>query len=285
MPTVFCDIESEADRDINLRDVGAHVYAAHPSTNPLLLRHAIDDGPVETWWPGDPVPAPFANPAGYDFVFDNWTFERQMLERILIPRYGFAPIPLEQIDCAQRRALASALPAELGKRCTALGLPYEKDPKAAAAMRRLARKHAYKSPEARQRDLTLVWERCGRDVEMTRACSNHPRVRALPPNERLQMLLDAEIMDRGVSANLTFLNAMRALTIKVRSDANTRLAELTGDTITSVFQRDKILAAVNAHGHAMEKLGKRAVAAVLAGNPDDFTREVLELIAARFVIE
>ena len=277
MPTVFCDIESEADRDINLRDVGAHVYAAHPSTNPLLLRHAIDDGPVETWWPGDPVPAPFANPAGYDFVFDNWTFERQMLERILIPRYGFAPIPLEQIDCAQRRALASALPAELGKRCTALGLPYEKDPKAAAAMRRLARKHAYKSPEARQRDLTLVWERCGRDVEMTRACSNHPRVRALPPNERLQMLLDAEIMDRGVSANLTFLNAMRALTIKVRSDANTRLAELTGDTITSVFQRDKILAAVNAHGHAMEKLGKRAVAAVLAGNPDDFTREVLEL--------
>src|SRR5262245_66663335 len=147
---------------------------------------ACDDGEIqEVWSPGDPVPEPFANPTRYLFISDNWEFERAIHANILIPRYGFPPIPIENQDCAQRRALANAFPAELGLRCEALGLPYRKDPEARKAMLRLARPQTAKKkkkpedPAARERDLALLLERCKSDVEATRACYNHSRLKPL----------------------------------------------------------------------------------------------------------
>src|SRR5262249_49952251 len=162
----------------------------------------IDDGAGKTWKPGDPVPGVFANPADYTFVSDNWTFENLILAHVLIPRHGFAPIPLEQQDCAQRRALAAAYPAELGKRCVALDLPYQKDPVARRAMLRLARGYEYKRPEDRGRDLELLLQRCISDVEATRAAYNSPRLRPLLPEERHLLLIDAKINAHGVCANM-----------------------------------------------------------------------------------
>src|SRR5262249_20433808 len=134
---VFWDIETYSQ--ISLPERGAYIYATDPSTGVFFFCYAIDDGPIETWKPDDPAPAPFADPAGYKFVSDNWEFERLIHERILCPCFGFAPIPLENQDCAQRLALANAFPAELGLRCEALGLPYRKDPEARKAMHRLSR--------------------------------------------------------------------------------------------------------------------------------------------------
>src|SRR5262245_538997 len=99
---VFWDVETYSHRD--LKETGAFNYAADPTTGLHFFCYAVDDGDVQTWRPGDPVPAPFADPAGYIFVSDNWTFERLILTHVLIPRHGFTPIPLEQQDCAQRRA-------------------------------------------------------------------------------------------------------------------------------------------------------------------------------------
>src|SRR6516164_2801402 len=206
---VFWDIETHSRRD--LKDCGAFVYAADASTNVAFVCFAVGDGSVETWRPGEPVPSVFAAPAGRLFVSDNWSFENAILKHILIPRYGFAPIPIESQDCAQRKALASAFPPELGLRCLALGLPYEKDPAARKAMLRLARMHEYKDPAARARDLELLWQRCRSDVAMTRAAYDHPRLRPLPPEEREQLLLDANINERGIRANVPFLSAALGL--------------------------------------------------------------------------
>src|SRR5262249_46475 len=147
MPTVYWDLETFSPR--NLADCGAHIYASDKNTDVFFMCYAVDDGEVQTWKPGDPVPAPFTDPAEYMFVADNWTFERLIHADVLIPRYGFAPIPIEQQDCAQRRALANAFPAELGRRCEALDLPYRKDPEARRAMLRLSRLHKYTRPEDR----------------------------------------------------------------------------------------------------------------------------------------
>src|SRR5262249_24509085 len=45
----------------------------------------------------------------------------------------------------------------------------------------------------------------------------------------------------------------------------------------SVHQRDKIIAFVRRHGHTLEKLTKRSVAAVLAHGPNEIVQHVLEL--------
>jgi hypothetical protein len=132
MATVYWDLETYSQ--ISLTDRGVDIYAADPATGIFFFCYAIDDGEVQVWRPGDPVPEPFANPTGYKFVSDNWEFEHAIHASILVTRCGFPTLPTEQRDCAQRLALANAYPAELGLRCEALGLPYCKSPEARKAI-------------------------------------------------------------------------------------------------------------------------------------------------------
>jgi DNA polymerase len=130
MSEITGDIESYSQ--ISLKQTSADIYAKHPSTDVWFLLYKIDDGEVLVWRTTDPPPFIYANPVGHSYVWWNWTFDYLAIyQHILIPRYGFAPIPLEQQDSAQRLALANSYPAELGLCCEALGLPYKKDPEAA----------------------------------------------------------------------------------------------------------------------------------------------------------
>src|SRR6516225_8708490 len=252
---IYWDIETYSQ--CSLKERGAHLYASDPTTDIHFFCYAIDDNEVQTWRRGDPPPAPFTNPTRYKFVSDNWEFERAIHAHILVKRYGFPSIPIESQDCAQRLALASAYPAELGLRCEALALPYKKDPAARQAMLRLSRPQTAKKrkkpedPAAREHDLALLLARCKNDVAATRAAYNSTRLQPLIPEERQQLLLDAEI--------------------------NARLNELSVGVITSVDQVARIKDAVNARGHAMTSLTKRSVSATLAHNPDEVVRELLTL--------
>src|SRR5262249_41240529 len=109
---VYWDIETFSN--CSLKDCGAYIYSCHPTTGIHFFCYAIGGGEVQVWKPGEPVPGPFAAPGDFWFISDNWEFERSIHTKILVPRYGFPPIPIERQDCAQRRALASAFPAELG---------------------------------------------------------------------------------------------------------------------------------------------------------------------------
>ena len=282
MQHVYWDIETFSQ--VNLKDRGAHIYANDKTTGIFFFCYAVDAGEVQTWYPGDPVPAPFANPADFLFVSDNFGFERAIHENILVRRYSFPPIPLEHTDCAERRALAASYPAELGLRCEALGLPFRKDPEARKAMMRLARPQTKKKqsekpadPAQRERDLVLLLERCKNDVEATRACYNDPRLPPLLPDERALLLLDARINARGIAVHIPFLEAARTLAVNERNAINTRLDHLTAGVIKSVDQVQKIREAVNACGQDLGSLGKRSVAAALAGQPEGFARELLVL--------
>ena len=42
---------------VDLKEVGLHKYATHPTTDVWFVAFAIDDGPVQIWSRGDPVPA------------------------------------------------------------------------------------------------------------------------------------------------------------------------------------------------------------------------------------
>jgi DNA polymerase len=294
MANVYWDVETYSECDLEER--GAYIYATDKSTDVLLFCYAINEGEIQVWMRGDPVPAVFANPTGHKFVSDNWDFERQILEHVLIPRYGFTSIPLENHDCAQRLALANAYPAKVSRRCEALDLPFHEDAEARAAMRRLSCPPPPKKPSKRKKaktedpdilaaalaaahehDFKLLHERCQNDVTTTRAAYNSPLLKPLLPEERQTLLLDAEINKRGICANVPFLQAVITLADNEHAAINTRLNEMTEGTVTAVTQAERIRKAVNARGHKMTTLGRRSVAATLAHQPDDFTREILTL--------
>ena len=282
MQHVYWDVETFSQ--VNLKDRGTHIYANDKTTGIFFFCYAVDAGEVQTWYPGDPMPAPFANPTNFLFVSDNFSFERAIHENILVGRYSFPSIPLEHTDCAERRALAASYPAELGLRCEALGLPFRKNPEARKAMMRLARPQTKKKqskkledPAQRERDLALLLKRCQDDVEATRACYNDPRLPPLLPEERALLLLDARINARGILANIPLLEAARTLAVNERNAINTRLDHLTAGVITSVDQVQKIRDAVNACGHNLGSLAKGSVAAALAHQPEGFARDLLTL--------
>lgn len=67
MPTLYFDIETGSPR--SLHEHGAWAYAACPDTRVWCLCFAVDDGEVQSWTSGDPVPdvsrrSPPIQPAG-----------------------------------------------------------------------------------------------------------------------------------------------------------------------------------------------------------------------------
>ena len=202
-----------------------------------------------------------------------------------MPRFGFPPIPLAVQHCTQQLASRNAYPAELGLLSQALGLPYRKDREAAKAMRELSRPRKPRRGEDRNQiywvedeaKRQLVFERCRLDVITTRAVWTHPKLRHPSVAERHCQILDATINRRGIRLDRGFVEAAQALAIQERNAINLRLAQLTAGSITSVDQVKRFVELINAHGHAMTTLNKRGVAAVLAGKPDAFVRELLEL--------
>jgi hypothetical protein len=288
MTSVFWDIETKSV--VSLRDVGAHVYAADPSTSPLCLAYAIGEDEPQLWLPTEPTLPLFLeianHPDDWRLISHNWEFERVTLEHVLIPRYGFRPIPIEIQHCSQRLAPANAYPAELGLLAEALGLPYRKDPAARRAMLAVSRPKPTRKRNAAAAapiwdedpdKLRLIYERCRRDVVTTRAVFNSPKLGCLTETERRYQLQDAAINERGVRLDRAFAAAAQTLAVRERMAVNLALQELTDGAITSAGQNARFLVAISARGHSMTSMTKRAVAQVLAHKPDDYVRRLLEL--------
>jgi DNA polymerase len=241
--------------------------------------------------PSDPLPVVFqeiaANPTGWQLVAHNYEFERAIFEHILIPRHGFPPalIAPEIWHCTQKLALANGYPAELDLLSQALDLPYRKDPAARKAMLAVTRPKANRKRKATTvpvwdedpAKLQLLYERCRLDVVTTRAVWNSPKLKRLSETERRYQLHDMAINGRGVRLDRIFAAAGRDLAIRERTAINLKLSELTNGTITSVDQAKRFLEAINARGHAMTTMNKRAVAQALVNKPDGYVEQLLRL--------
>jgi DNA polymerase len=296
MQTIVWDIETRST--VNLRDCGASIYAADPSTQIVCLVYCIDQGEPQLWLPANspselpsnPPPSVFfdiaadPDPSKWRLISHGY-FEQEIAARVLAPRYGFPAIPLKVQHCSQRLALANTYPAELDLLAQALGLPYRKDPAARKAMLAVSR-----PKQQRKRKVTtvpvydedpaklqLTYERCVLDVITTRAVWQSPKLKHLSATERHYQLQDMVINARGVRCYRTFVAAAKELAIHERIAINLKLQELTQGGIQSVDQVAVIKAAVNARGHRMTTLDKHAVAQVLAGRPDNFVQQLLEL--------
>ena len=113
-----------------IKTVGTYKYATDSSTTVLCAAFAIDDGPVQLWAPGDPVPAEFieaaTNPA-WVVCAHGAHFEDAIEHHVLHPRFGWPVFPIEKQRCTQAMALAVGLPARLSTVATALELSNRKD--------------------------------------------------------------------------------------------------------------------------------------------------------------
>jgi DNA polymerase len=266
MPVLFWDIETRSM--VSLEDAGAFRYAADPGTEVLVIAYAVDDGEPQTWVPGQYIPTEFATAASdpsWVVVAHNHMFERVVADYVLGPRYGWPAIPITQQRCTMSMALANALPAALENVTQALGLPHQKDVEGHLLMKRMSRPRrdgTYVHGEGERARLALY---CKRDVEAERAV--YRRLPPLSAAEQALWELDALINARGFHVDVALAKAARAMARSESAALDTETANLTAGEITSVNQVQRIVAFVRRHGHTLQSLTKRNVAALLADNP------------------
>lgn len=120
----YHDYETFCDLDIKV--VGAEVYARHPSLEILLLSYAIDNGPVKQWVPveGEPFPEEFL-----------WALQSQdvLLSGFNVPfekaitreRLGF-DLPASRYRCTMAKAYGLAFFGGMADVGMQIGLPQDK---------------------------------------------------------------------------------------------------------------------------------------------------------------
>jgi DNA polymerase len=172
---LFWDVETRST--LNLPDVGAWRYASDPNTGVWCVAYAVDDNPVQTWIPGQPIPDEFhiaARDPDWIVAAHNDAFERAIEERILAPRYGWPIVPIERHRCTMAMASASALPAKLKTVAEVLELSARKDD--SRLMQQMARP---RRPRAGEDPAGIYWHDdpekleqlfayCKQDVEVER---------------------------------------------------------------------------------------------------------------------
>src|SRR6516225_1334906 len=57
VPVLHRDFETRSTLDLS--ETGAWRYAAEPNTGVWCVAYAVDDGPVQLWIPGQPIPEEF----------------------------------------------------------------------------------------------------------------------------------------------------------------------------------------------------------------------------------
>jgi DNA polymerase len=270
------DVETRSAADLTA--VGAHRYAADPTTEVLCLAYAVNDERVRLWVPHEPVPAEFieaANNPNWLVVAHNDQFERLITQYILGPQHGFPMVPIGRRRCSMAATLAAALPASLEKAVEALGLPHEKDKAGQALMRRMAKPlpgGAWIEDTASREQLHAY---CRADVEAERAL-----YRALPPltaDEQALWELDAEINERGFHVDRALLEAARDVVIEAEVRLQEEFAAITG--LDSTNQRDKLVAWLGEHGCEVEDAQKGTLAHALRRK--DLAPEVRRAIELR----
>lgn len=195
-------IDFETKSYCDLPKCGAWVYSEDPTTDIICVCWAVDDGPIEEWWPGKfeipGIPRTLweALSDGHEVEAHNYTFEYSIWHNIMVKRYGWPPIALELWNDTAIVAAYYALPTSLAKLAAALDM----GSKNAAGGRLISKYSKLNLKTAKEEipddDFDLFVEYCRDDVELERALSIW--LGPLPDGEKLVFEMDKRINTLGM---------------------------------------------------------------------------------------
>jgi hypothetical protein len=285
MPILLRDYETRSQ--LLLNKVGAWKYSRDASTDVWCCAYAVDDGAIQLWVPGDPIPPEFieaaSNPSWIAAAFGD-AFERTIECNIMGPKYGFPEIPIERHRCLQAAALSLALPASLAAVADALSLAHKKDQAGRRLMLQMARPRKPRPDEedgkiywhddpARRKELYAYAEQ---DIITERAL--YHRIGFLPAEEQAHWLLDAAINDRGICIDRALLSAALKIAEAAKIEINAELAKVTEGSVATVNQTGKILAWLTANGLPLDDLQKATLEKIVLDKAlPALARRVIEL--------
>lgn len=277
---LWADFETRSRTD--LKKAGARRYAADPSTgitsvvwyfrgvwksacpvHPHLGSHTIGDLYVDVR-------------ACRRFIAHHANFDVSILRAV----NPFLDLPLSKIDCTMGRAQALALPGGLEQLCTALGLE-GKDPEGRALVMATCRPRKDGTFNEDPSIFAKLLRYNVKDVVCLMAVD--AKLPPLPPAERVIFERTWRKNEIGLPIDIHLATAIALRREKIEQENTVKLMELTGNAVTKLSQRQRIIKWANGGNHAagLESTQKHIIAEKLADenlHPD--VRLVLELLQA-----
>jgi DNA polymerase len=272
-------IDFETRSTVDLKKTGVYVYAEHPETDLWCACYCFDDGPIQTWRPGDDTPADIVEHVldGDPIYAHNAAFERIIWQSILTPRYGWPSPPLKSWRCTMVMAYALALPGSLADAAPSVGLVERKDDAGHRLMMQMARPRRkdplawWNTPEKIDRLIKY----CETDVEVERALTK--RLKPLSESELALWHLDQTINDRGVFVDVKLANAAKEVVQSAAADLDARMAKVTNFAVPRCSSRPQLLAWMRERGVETDSIAKDALEDMLTGELPDDVREALSI--------
>ena len=193
------------------------------------------------------------------------------IEEYILARDGWPWVPIERHICTMAMARYRGLPGELGKIAALLNLPIQKDREGARLMLELCKPRKPRIgedptqiywPEITPEKLARLVAYCKNDVAVEREIFH--RLPRLPEEEHRLWCLDRKINVRGFRVDLDLARAARKLVQTEKAHINAEITALTDGAVAGFTKLHDMRAFINARGHYMSKLNKRAVATVLS---------------------
>lgn len=253
MQRLHLDFETRSISD--LPDVGSHIYAMHPSTEPWCMAYAFGDDPIQLWVPGEPCPPAIVNHIKSDgiIVAHNAAFERVIFNYVMGPRFRW-PVPkMQQWRCTMAMAYAMALPGKLEEAAPAAGLPIAKDMTGKRLMLKMSKPRKKlicsacggKNPVCficeghgfeytwwnGVEDKARLYTYCRQDVEVERQLEK--RLLQLRPMEQKVWELDQEINDRGVYIDDDLCNKALKVVETTKKQLDEEMRQVTKGEVSS----------------------------------------------------
>lgn len=261
-------IDFETYSEIDLRLVGLHAYAEHPSTEILCCAFATGHDPVQLWIPGvdymrramiqagvpgvmihwDECPIPRPSAQTHQYAAWNAEFERTIGNSHVGQSIGFPATLAKDWVCTAAKAAVSGLPRSLGDACSALETDHQKSEDGRGVMMQLARPRKGRlGPRwtvARDTEKYLqLYRYCVDDVRAERSMDDE--LPDLTKNERRVYLLDQDINDRGIRIDAPAVENALYLIDEYKDLLDRKSVKITGLRLT---QTEKLATWVRANG-------------------------------------
>lgn len=274
---LYVDLETRSRAD--LREVGARRYAIDPTTQ-ITTAVWYFRGTLKTACPIYPQ-------LGTRLIGELFT-DLHACNRIVAHHVGFdanvlkgqnpfLQIPVSKVSCTMARAQCLSLPGKLDTLCVALKVP-GKDKRGRALVMKTCRPRNGKFHE----DIATFRELLEYNVQDVHCLMQVDKLLPqLNTNEQKIFERSWRKNDIGLPIDLGLANAIAMRRSQIEHEASTQLRELTGNVVTAVTQRARILDWVNGGNRAANLVGtqKHQIAEALENpelHPD--VRTILEIV-------
>lgn len=264
-------LDFETYSDVDIKKVGAYVYASHPSTKILCLGYKEDRNPAAIWLPNTSYLSSSMSHAS--FYAHNAMFD-YMIWLHCGEKAGLPPCPpLDQWIDTQALCARYTLPLSLEKAGAVLGLPIQKDKRGA----QLIKLCCTPKGDPTEQDFLDLYEYCRQDVETLHELVEHLPCDHLTAQEYEVWVLTQKMNLQGAPIDKEAVEAILDYITRYQKEKVKVLPELTDGAVITPGQVARIKNFCAEKGVNLPNLQAETVTEALKGALPNDVRTLLKL--------